>query len=57
LVQKEIGMHNYVTDILLSLCGFIGMTIVYFLKLSFAKLELLQQEIVTLKIEIEKLKK
>lgn len=57
MVQKEIGMHNYVTDILLSLCGFIGMTIVYFLKLSFAKLELLQQEIVTLKIEIEKLKK
>jgi len=46
-----------ITDILLSLCGFIGITIIHFLKLSFAKLEVLQQEIVTLKIEIEKLKK
>lgn len=44
-------------SVLLSLISFIGMTIIYFLKLSFAKLELLSVEINSLKIELEKLKK
>lgn len=48
---------DVVISILLSLISFIGMSIIYFLKLSFAKLELLSEEINLLKIEIEKLKK
>jgi hypothetical protein len=48
---------EFIISILLSLISFIGMSIVYFLKLSFAKLELLSADINLLKIEIEKLKK
>ena len=48
---------EFIISILLSLISFIGMSIVYFLKLSFAKLELLSTEINLLKIEVEKLKK
>jgi hypothetical protein len=44
-------------SVLLSLISFIGMSIIYFLKLSFAKLEVLSLEINELKLEIEKLKK
>jgi hypothetical protein len=43
-------------SVLLSLVSFIGMTIIYFLKMSFAKLELLSADINLLKLEIEKLK-
>lgn len=50
-------MNEALTQILLSTLAFIGVTIVYFLKMSFAKLELLQVQITELKIEIEKLKK
>jgi cell division protein FtsB len=50
-------MNEALTNILLSLVSFVGVTIVYFLKMSFAKLELLQVQIQELKIEIEKLKK
>lgn len=50
-------MNETLTQVLLSLCGFIGITIVYFLKMSFAKLELLQVQITEMRIEIEKLKK
>lgn len=49
-------MTEIVTNILLSLVSFVGITIVYFLKMSFAKLEMLQLQIQELKIEIEKLK-
>jgi hypothetical protein len=48
---------EFIISILLSLISFIGMSIVYFLKMSFAKLELLSIEINQLKIEVEKLKK
>lgn len=48
---------DLVVSCLLSVLGFIGLTIVYFLKLSFAKLEILSLEINSLKLEIEKLKK
>ncbi|MEY2670891.1 MAG: hypothetical protein RL259_1740 [Bacteroidota bacterium] len=50
-------MTEVLTNVLLSLVSFVGVTIVYFLKMSFAKLELLQVQIQELKIEIEKLKK
>jgi len=50
-------MIETVTQILLTLLSFIGMTIIYFLKMSFAKLEVLQLQITELKIEVEKLKK
>jgi hypothetical protein len=50
-------MFDVITTILLTLLSFIGTTIIYFLKLSFQKLELLSLEINTLKIELEKLKK
>lgn len=50
-------MTEIVTQILLSLLSFIGVTIIYFLKLSFAKLETLQLQLNKLEIEIEKLKK
>ncbi len=50
-------MTEIVTNILLSLVSFVGITIIYFLKMSFAKLEVLQMQIQDLKIEIEKLKK
>lgn len=50
-------MTEILTNILLSLVSFVGITIVYFLKMSFAKLEILQMQIQDLKIEIEKLKK
>lgn len=50
-------MQGFVVEILLSLLSFIGVTIIYFLKMSFAKLELMQIQITELKIEIEKLKK
>jgi len=46
-----------ITQLLLSLLSFIGITIIYFLKMSFAKLEMMQIQITELKIEIEKLKK
>ena len=49
-------MNDIIVNILLSLISFVGITIVYFLKMSFAKLELLQIQIQELKIEIEKLK-
>ena len=42
-------MHEALTQILL--------TIIYFLKMSFAKLEILQVQVTRLEIEIEKLKK
>lgn len=48
---------NVLISVLLSLISFIGMTIIYFLKLSFAKLETLSLEIAQLKLELEKLKK
>jgi hypothetical protein len=48
---------DLITQILLSLISFVGITIVYFLKMSFAKLEALQVQMIDLKIEIEKLKK
>lgn len=50
-------MNEILTNILLSLVSFVGITIIYFLKMSFAKLEVLQMQIQDLKIEIEKLKK
>lgn len=50
-------MTEILTNILLSLVSFVGITIIYFLKMSFAKLEVLQMQIQDLKIEIEKLKK
>lgn len=50
-------MQEVLTNILLSLVSFVGVTIIYFLKMSFAKLEVLQMQIQDLKIEIEKLKK
>jgi hypothetical protein len=50
-------MFDIIITVLLTLLSFIGTTIVYFLKLSFQKLELLSLEINTLKIELEKLKK
>jgi hypothetical protein len=50
-------MIDTITQILLTLLSFIGMTIIYFLKMSFAKLEILQLQITELKIDIEKLKK
>jgi hypothetical protein len=50
-------MFDIITTILLTLLSFIGTTIIYFLKLSFEKLELLSLEIHKLKIELEKLKK
>jgi len=50
-------MHEALTQVLLALLSFIGITIVYFLKMSFAKLELLQIQVTRLEIEIEKLKK
>ena len=50
-------MTEILTNILLSLVSFVGVTIIYFLKMSFAKLEVLQMQIQDLKIEIEKLKK
>jgi len=49
-------MQDVLTNILLSLLSFVGVTIVYFLKLSFAKLEIMQVQIQELKLEIEKLK-
>jgi len=49
-------MESIITNTLLTLISFVGMTIVYFLKMSFAKLELLQEQIQDLKIEVEKLK-
>jgi hypothetical protein len=50
-------MFDIIITVLLTLLSFIGTTIIYFLKLSFQKLELLSLEINTLKIELEKLKK
>lgn len=50
-------MQEALTQILLTLLSFIGVTIVYFLKMSFAKLEVLQVQVTRLEIEIEKLKK
>jgi hypothetical protein len=50
-------MVETITQILLALLSFIGMTIIYFLKMSFAKLEVLQIQVTRLEIEIEKLKK
>ncbi len=50
-------MNEALTQILLSALSFIGITIIYFLKMSFAKLEVMQIQITELKIEIEKLKK
>jgi len=50
-------MGLMITQLLLSLLSFIGITIIYFLKMSFAKLEMMQIQITELKIEIEKLKK
>jgi hypothetical protein len=50
-------MDNLLIQILLSLVSFVGITIVYFLKMSFQKLEVLQMQIQELKIEVEKLKK
>lgn len=50
-------MTEAITQILLALLSFIGMTIIYFLKMSFAKLEVLQIQVTRLEIEIEKLKK
>jgi cell division protein FtsB len=49
-------MNEVITQLLLALISFVGITIIYFLKMSFAKLELLQIQIQDLKIEIEKLK-
>lgn len=49
-------METAVIQILLSLISFIGITIVYFLKMSFQKLELVQIQIQELKIEVERLK-
>jgi hypothetical protein len=49
-------MYVLITQLLLALISFVGITIVYFLKMSFAKLELLQIQIQDLKIDIEKLK-
>jgi hypothetical protein len=50
-------MYEALTQILLTLLSFIGITIIYFLKMSFAKLEILQVQVTRLEIEIEKLKK
>jgi hypothetical protein len=50
-------MFDLIITILLTLLSFIGTTIIYFLKLSFQKLEIMSIEINKLKIEIEKLKK
>lgn len=50
-------MNEALTQILLFALFFQGITIVYFLKKSFAKLEVMQLQIIELKIEIEKLKK
>jgi hypothetical protein len=50
-------MVETITQILLTLLSFIGMTIIYFLKMSFAKLEVLQIQVTRLEIEIEKLKR
>jgi len=50
-------MLDAITQILLALLSFIGMTIIYFLKMSFSKLEVLQIQVTRLEIEIEKLKK
>lgn len=50
-------MQEALTQILLTLLSFIGITIIYFLKMSFAKLEILQVQVTRLEIEIEKLKK
>lgn len=50
-------MYDFIITVLLTLLSFIGTTIIYFLKLSFQKLELMSIEINKLKIEIEKLKK
>jgi hypothetical protein len=50
-------MNEALTQILLTLLSFIGITIIYFLKMSFAKLEVLQVQVTRLEIEIEKLKK
>jgi hypothetical protein len=50
-------MNEALTQILLALVSFVGITIVYFLKMSFQKLEIMQIQIQDLKIEIEKLKK
>lgn len=50
-------MQGTVVEILLSLLSFIGITIIYFLKMSFAKLELMQLQINELKIDIAKIKK
>jgi hypothetical protein len=50
-------MYEFITTILLTLLSFIGMTIIYFIKLSFTKLEVLQIEINALKLEIEKIRK
>lgn len=52
-----LNMFDLVISILLTLISFIGTTIIYFLKLSFQKLELLSIEINQLKLDIEKLKK
>jgi len=50
-------MQTTIIEILLSLLSFIGITIIYFLKMSFAKLELMQLQINELKIDIAKIKK
>lgn len=50
-------MQEALTQILLSCLSFIGVTIIYFLKMSFAKLEMLQVQITEMRIEVEKLKK
>lgn len=50
-------MQEMLTQILLSLCGFIGVTIIYFLKMSFQKLEIIEVQIHKLELEIERLKR
>jgi hypothetical protein len=50
-------MFDIITTVLLTLLSFIGTTIIYFLKLSFEKLELMSLEINKLKVELERLKK
>jgi hypothetical protein len=50
-------MNEALTQILLALLSFIGVTIIYFMKMLFSKLEGVQIQMTRLEIEIEKLKK
>jgi hypothetical protein len=53
----DVDLFQALISVLLALISFIGMSIIYFLKLSFAKLEVLSLEINDLKIELEKIKR